>query len=113
MIVPSRAFGEKAKWFLELRVRVGDAASQQEGQGMPFQCKIYLDNVETGTLSKQQYFALYNQFKSDKDTFSELSNTMHILKLASEITLQVYSLRLKCSLQGFQLILRENKPDFI
>ena len=72
MTVPSRGFGEKAKWFLELTVRVGEAANQQEGQGMPFQCKIYLDNVQTGTLSKQWYFALYNQFKLDKDTFSEL-----------------------------------------
>lgn len=79
----------------------------RKARELPVQCKIYSDNMTTRTLFKQWYF------KSDKSTFTELQNTIYMLKFTSQITLQVCSLRLKCSLQGFQLILRKNISDFM
>lgn len=57
------------KWFTQLTVRSERMAASRKAQELPFQCKIYIENVKTGILSKQQYFTHCNKFKSDKNHF--------------------------------------------
>jgi hypothetical protein len=64
--------GQREKGFPELTVRGRRATNSRKEQGLPLQCTIFIQNVETGTLSKQWYLTEYDKFKSDKSTLCEL-----------------------------------------
>lgn len=72
----------KRKVVSELTIRAGGGGrwmlGSRKARELPVvQCKIYSDNMTTGTLFKQWYF------KSDKSTFTELPNTIYMLKFTS------------------------------